>query len=134
MAAYHEFGIGDLSQRTGVNIETVRYYEKIGLLPQPPRTEGGHRIYSHPHLKRLVFIRRSRELGFTLDEIRNLLGMVEGGYTCGQIQEAALAHLKTIRRKIADLRRMERTLADTAAHCEGGTAPDCPIVDVLSQA
>lgn len=134
MAAYHEYGIGELSQCTGVNIETVRYYEKIGLLPPPPRTGGGHRVYSDAHLKRLIFIRRSRELGFTLDEIRNLLGMVEGGYACGQIQEASLAHLKTIRRKIADLRRMERTLADTAARCEGGTAPDCPIIDVLSRA
>lgn len=133
MATDHEFGIGELSQNTGVHIETVRYYEKIGLLPRPPRTGGGHRIYSIPHLKRLVFIRRSRELGFTLDEIRNLLGMVEGGYTCGEVREAALAHLKTIRRKIADLRRMERTLADTAARCEGGTAPDCPIIDVLSR-
>ena len=133
MTSYHEFGIGELSQRTRVNIETVRYYEKIGLLPRPPRTGGGHRVYADAQLKRLVFIRRSRELGFTLDEIRNLLGMVEGGYACGKVQEAALAHLKTIRSKIADLRRMERTLADTAAQCEGGTAPECPIIDVLNQ-
>jgi MerR family mercuric resistance operon transcriptional regulator len=133
LATDHEFGIGELSQNTGVHIETVRYYEKIGLLPRPPRTGGGHRIYSHALLKRLVFIRRSRELGFTLDEIRNLLGMVEGGYACGEVQEAALAHLMTIRRKIADLRRMEWTLAETAARCEGGTAPECPIIDVLSR-
>jgi len=133
LTTHHEFGIGELSQRTGVNIETVRYYEKIDLLPRPPRSEGGHRVYSDTHLKQLVFIRRSRELGFTLDEIRNLLGMVEGGYACGEVQEAALAHLRTIRRKIADLRRMERTLADTAARCEGGTAPECPIIDVLSR-
>jgi MerR family mercuric resistance operon transcriptional regulator len=133
LAASHEFGIGELSQHTGVNIETVRYYEKIGLLPRPPRTEGRHRIYADAQLKRLIFIRRSRELGFTLDEIRNLLGMVEGGCACGEVQKAALAHLKTIRRKIADLRRMERTLADTAARCEGGTAPECPIIDVLSR-
>ena len=86
MTTHHEFGIGELSQRTGVNIETVRYYEKIDLLPRPPRTEGGHRVYSGTHLKRLVFIRRSRELGFTLDEIRNLLGMFEGVYACGEVQ------------------------------------------------
>ena len=133
MSGNQAFGIGALSRRTAVNIETIRYYEKIGLLPPPPRTEGGHRLYCDAHLKRLIFIRRSRELGFTLDEIRNLLGLVEGGYTCGQVQEAALDHLKNIRRKIADLRRMERTLAETAARCEGGTAPDCPIIDVLSQ-
>jgi MerR family transcriptional regulator, mercuric resistance operon regulatory protein len=123
--------IGTLSRRTGVHIETVRYYEKIGLLPPPPRTEGGHRLYSDDQLKRLTFIRRSRELGFTLDEIRNLLGLVEGGYTCGEVRNAALTHLKDIRRKIADLRRMERTLAETASRCEGGDAPECAIMDAL---
>lgn len=133
MAGRLEFGIGELSQRTGVNIETIRYYERAGLLPSPPRTEGGHRLYADAHRKRLAFIRRSRELGFTLDEIRNLLRLAQGGHACGEVQEAALAHLKDIRRKIADLRRMERTLADTAARCEGGTAPDCPIIDVLSR-
>jgi MerR family mercuric resistance operon transcriptional regulator len=133
LGRHHEFGIGELSKRTGVNIETVRYYERVGLLPLPPRSSGGHRLYPEAHLKRLVFIRRSRELGFSLDGIRDLLRMVEGGYGCGDVQDMALAHLKTIRSKIADLRRMERTLADTAALCEGGTAPDCPIIDVLSQ-
>lgn len=133
MSGNQAFGIGALSRRTAVNTETIRYYEKIGLLPSPPRTEGGHRLYRDAHLKRLIFIRRSRELGFTLDEIRNLLGLVEGGYACGEVQEAALDHLKNVRRKIADLRRMERTLAETAARCEGGTAPDCPIIDVLSR-
>lgn len=133
MAGNTDFGIGALAQRTGVNIETIRYYEKIGLLPTPPRTEGGHRLYSGPHLNRLVFIRRSRELGFTLEEVRNLLGLVEGGHTCGDVQAAALAHVDNIRRKIADLRRMERTLAETAARCKGGTAPNCPIIEVLSR-
>jgi MerR family mercuric resistance operon transcriptional regulator len=128
-----DFSIGALSQLTGVNIETVRYYEKIGLLPAPPRTEGGHRLYKDDHLKRLIFIRRSRELGFTLNEIRNLLGLVAGDYTCGEVQAAALSHLRSIRHKIADLRRMERTLADTASRCKGGTAPDCPIIEVLSR-
>ena len=134
MAAIRDFSIGALSRRTAVNIETIRYYEKIGLLPPPPRTEGGHRLYPVAHLKRLVFIRRSRELGFTLDEIRNLFGLVEGGRPCGDVKEAALTHLKDIRRKIADLRKMERTLADTAARCKGGTAPECPIIDVLRDA
>lgn len=129
--AAHDFLIGDLSKRTGVNIETVRYYEKIGLVPSPPRTGGGHRLYRDTHLKRLNFIRRSRELGFTLDEIRNLLGLVDGGHTCGEVREATLSHIESIRRKIADLRRMERTLAGTAARCEGGSTPDCPIIDAL---
>jgi DNA-binding transcriptional MerR regulator len=83
LAATRDFTIGEISEQTGVHIETVRYYEKVGLLPPPPRTEGGHRLYADDHLKRIIFIRRSRELGFTLDDIRNLLGLVEGGYTCG---------------------------------------------------
>lgn len=131
LAAKPDFSIGELSRRASVNIETIRYYERVGLLPAPPRTEGGHRSYAEDHLKRLIFIRRSRELGFTLDEIRNLLGLVEGGYTCGEVQETALMHLKDIRHKIADLRRMERTLAETAARCEGGNTPECPIMYVL---
>ncbi|MCG7354490.1 MerR family transcriptional regulator [Roseomonas mucosa] len=127
-----ELTIGALSEGTGVNIETIRYYERIGMLPAPPRSQGGHRLYGSELRNRLAFIRRSRELGFTLDEIRNLLGLVEGGYTCGEVRDAALTHLKDIRSKIADLRRMERILAETAARCEGGTTPECPIIDVLS--
>ena len=70
--------IGPLSEKTGCHIETIRYYERIGIMPSPPRTEGGHRVYREEHLKRLTFIRRSRELGFTLEEIRNLLLLVDG--------------------------------------------------------
>jgi MerR family transcriptional regulator, mercuric resistance operon regulatory protein len=125
------FSIGELSRQTGVNIETIRYYEKIGLLPPPLRTEGGHRLYPDRHLKRLTFIRRGRELGFTLDKICNLLGLVEGGYTCAEVQQPARAHLASIRCKIADLRRMERTLTETVARCQGGDVPECPIMDAL---
>jgi MerR family transcriptional regulator, mercuric resistance operon regulatory protein len=114
-------------------VETIRYYEKIALLAAPPHTGGGHRVYSDPHLKRLAFIRRSCELGFTLAEIRTLLGLAEAGASCGEVKEVALAHLGNIRRKIADLQRMESTLAERAARCEGGEAPDCPILEVLSQ-
>lgn len=127
-----ELTIGGLSERSGVNIETIRYYERIGLLPAPPRSQGGHRLYSAEHQKRLVFIRRSRELGFTLDEIRNLLGLMEGHHTCGEVQAVAVEHLKDVRAKITDLRRMERTLAVTVARCAGGNAPDCPILDALA--
>lgn len=127
----HDRTIGKLSKRTGVNIETIRYYEKIGLLPQPPRSPGGHRLYDEAHLKRLNFVRRSRELGFTLEEVRNLLRLVDHGLTCGEVHAAALTHLDGIRRKIADLRRLERTLSETAARCQGGDTPDCPIIDTL---
>lgn len=129
-----EHSIGGLSRATGVNVETIRYYERIGLLAPPPRTAGGHRLYPDAQLRRLAFIRRSRELGFSLDEIRNLLGLVDGGYSCGQVQEAALTHLGSIRRKIADLRRMERSLAETVDRCRGGADSECPIIDALSRA
>ncbi len=130
-----ELTIGALSERTGVKVETIRYYERSGLLPEPPRTGGGHRLYSPEHAARLTFIRRSRELGFALDEIRTLLGLVgAGAYSCGRVQTMALDHLARIRAKIADLRRMERALATTVARCEGGDAPACPIVDDLFDA
>jgi MerR family mercuric resistance operon transcriptional regulator len=128
-----DYTIGHLSKETGVGTETIRYYEKARLLPMPPRTQGGHRLYQDEHLKRLWFIRRGRELGFSMEEIRNLLGLMDGGYSCGEVKAAALNHLKEVRLKINDLRRMERTLADTAARCKGGNAPECPIVDVLSK-
>jgi MerR family mercuric resistance operon transcriptional regulator len=124
--------IGALSRRTGVNIETIRYYERIGIMPRAPRSDGRRRLYGEPAVRRLTFIRRSRELGFSLEEVRGLLGLVEGGHSCGDVKAMALGHVAHIRAKIADLRRMERTLVETAARCEGGTAPDCPIVDVLS--
>lgn len=124
--------IGALSKRTGVHIETIRYYERIGILPPPPRSSGGHRLYRAGHLKRLAFIRRSRALGFTLDEIRTLLGLVSGGaYTCAEVRSLALDHLAQIRAKIADLQRMAGTLEATIARCDGSDTPDCPIIDAL---
>ncbi len=126
------FSIGALSGRSGVNVETIRYYERIGLLPSPPRTEGGHRLYRGEHLKRLAFIRRSRELGFSIDEIRALLDLVDSGeYTCGEVKSMTDAHLENVRRKIADLRRLERTLAGISSQCEGGAVPECPVIDAL---
>ncbi len=127
------FSIGALSKRTGVIIETIRYYERIGILPKPPRTEGGHRVYDQHHLKRLTFIRRSRELGFSLEDVRALLNLVDGGdYTCAEVKSITLDHANTIRRKVADLRRMERVLKDMASQCDGGDVPECPIVETLS--
>ena len=124
--------IGALSKQTGCNIETIRYYERIGLLPAPPRSEGGHRLYGQDHLKRLTFVRRSRELGFTLQEVRGLLRLVGGGnYTCAEVRTLTLDHAAEVQRKIADLRKMERVLKGMAAQCEGDFVPECPIVDAL---
>ena len=124
--------IGTLSRLTSCNIETIRYYERIGLLPAPPRTEGGHRMYGDAHTRRLTFVRRSRELGFTIEEVRELLSLVDGKcYTCDEVQALTLDHLADVKKKLADLRRLERVLKNMAAQCSGGKVPKCPIIDAL---
>jgi MerR family mercuric resistance operon transcriptional regulator len=124
--------IGMLSKQTGCNTETIRYYERVGLLPAPPRTEGGHRVYGEAHTKRLTFIRRSRELGFTLGEVRGLLQMVDGEhYTCADVKNLALDHLKEVRGKLANLKKLEKVLKQLADRCTGNETPDCPIVEAL---
>lgn len=122
-----------LARRTGCNLETIRYYEKIGMLPDPPRTASGYRVYDDDHVSRLRFILRSRELGFSIDEIRGLLHLVDGGnQTCAEVKERTERHLIDVRSKIADLRRIERVLSATAAKCSGEEVPQCPILDALS--
>ena len=123
---------GELAAASGCNIETIRYYEQIGLVPPPPRSQGGHRLYGEDLRKRLVFIRRSRDLGFTLEETRGLLRLVDGGnYTCAQVEGLAREHLREIQRKIADLRKLKRALEEMASKCSGDTLPACPIIDAL---
>ncbi|GJL61797.1 MAG: MerR family transcriptional regulator [Nitrospirales bacterium] len=124
--------IGTFSERTGCHIETIRYYERIKLLPKPPRSGGGHRLYDREQVKRLVFIRRSRELGFSLDEIRTLLRLVDGKrYTCQEVKKITDNHLSEVKKKIADLRRLQKTLGKISSQCAGGLLPDCPIIDAL---
>jgi MerR family mercuric resistance operon transcriptional regulator len=125
-------GIGALSKRTGCNIETIRYYERIGLMPPATRSDGGHRLYGDPQGRRLGFIRRTRELGFTLDQVRTLLKLVDGGrYSCAQVKRITVHHLDEVRRKVADLGKIKRVLAEMAAQCDGGTVPKCPVIDAL---
>jgi MerR family mercuric resistance operon transcriptional regulator len=125
--------IGELSRRSGVNIETIRYYERVKVLPPPPRTASGRRVYGPGETRTLAFIRRSRELGFTLDEIRTLLTLsAENGQgACAEVRELASGHLAGVRAKIADLRAMERVLADAVRRCAAGEAPGCPLIDTL---
>lgn len=126
--------IGTLSKDTGVNIETIRYYERIGILPEPPRSQSGYRLYAKDHLKRLTFVRRSRELGFALAEIRGLLKLVDGGdFTCDQVKSITVDHLGDVQRKIADLRKLERVLKEMASECDRGAVPDCPVIEALFQ-
>src|SRR5262245_2923833 len=124
--------IGGLSKRSGVNIETIRYYERVKLLSPPPRTASGRRVYDSTDLRTLVFIRRSRELGFSLDEVRALLRL--GGpekASCREVREIAAHHLEDIRSKLRDLKKLERLLATTVARCSGRKAPECPVLDIL---
>lgn len=127
-----EFTIGTLSKYSTVNIETIRYYEKIGVMPSPPRSEGGYRLYNENHQRRLSFICRSRELGFSLQEIRGLLALVDDkSYTCAQVQNLTLEHLETTRKKIVDLQKLETVLDEMVSQCDGGLIPDCPVIDAL---
>ena len=126
---------GKLSELADCNIETIRYYEGAGLMPAPPRSEGGHRLYDEEHVKRLFFIRRCRELGFTLKEIRGLLDLVDRkDYTCGEVRDISIEHANEIRRKIKDLRRLERTMSGMIKECDGGAVPECPVIDALFEA
>ncbi|TAL31260.1 MAG: MerR family transcriptional regulator [Phenylobacterium sp.] len=128
----HGLTRGRLAADAGVNLETVRYYERVGLMPEPDRTSGGHRDYRPEHRQRLVFIRRARELGFSLDDIRALIALSEPGRrTCAEVEPIAAAHLFAVRAKIEDLRRLEMVLDDAVGRCAGGTAPSCPVIEVL---
>ncbi len=128
-----EFTIGQLSKLTDVNIETIRYYEKIGIMPNPPRSSSGYRIYSAPHLERLSFVRRSKELGFSQPEVRKLLTLVDDHqYTCAEVQEITANQLAAVRTKIKDLQKLAKALAKMVSECDGGDIPECPIVDTLS--
>ena len=123
---------GKLAKLAKVHAETIRYYEKVGLMPSPPRSAGGHRVYGQTHLKRLAFVRRCRELGFNLEEIRDFLALVDGGkYTCGEVLQLTQAHISDIKLKIRDLQKMKKTLTEMSNQCSGKEAPECPIVDTL---
>ena len=123
---------GVLPQQSAVNSETIRYYEKIELMPQPWRSENGHRLYNNDQLKRLIFIRRCRELGFNLEEIRNLLGLVDTGeFSCDEVKLQTQAHLQDIQQKLHDLKKMERVLKGLVSECESGKLTRCPIVEAL---
>ncbi|MDE1903506.1 MAG: helix-turn-helix domain-containing protein [Alphaproteobacteria bacterium] len=126
--------IGELSRRTGCNVETVRYYERIGLMPPAPRTAGRYRLYGETDVRRLAFVRRARELGFTLTDVRTLLTLApdQADGPCAQARNLAAAHLADVRAKIADLRAMERVLGDAVDRCATGKTPHCPVIDALA--
>jgi len=121
-----------LADATGCNLETIRYYENIGIMPDPPRTAKGFRIYDNDLVRRLRFVMRMRGLGFSLKEVRGFLTLIDGGtQSCAQVLERTQTHLANVRAKIDDLQRIERALAETAAQCSGRDVPDCPVLDAL---
>lgn len=132
-AAKHatHFTIGKLSQATGVKVETIRYYEHIGLLPEPPRSASGYRQYTRRHQDLLSFVRRGRELGFALDDIRNLLALQQGGMACGKVQTLTRQHLQALDARIRDLTRLREQLSLLEQQCAGGNARSCPVVAAL---
>ena len=124
--------IGQVAKETGCKVETIRFYEKERLLREPARSEGGNRLYSTDLVDRLVFIRRCRELGFTMKEIRQLLSLAdEQEVSCDQVKAIADSHLQDVQDKIADLKKMERILKKLSALCPGGIRPDGPIIESL---
>ena len=124
--------IGQLAAAAGVNLETIRYYERIDLMPEPERTDGGHRVYSEPHRQRLVFVQRARKLGFSIDDIRTLLALsAPGRRSCKDVERLAAAHLQNVRTKVADLTRLEQLLAAAVSRCVAGDDPSCPVLEML---
>lgn len=124
--------IGDLARATNTRIETIRFYERRGLVPVPPRTLGNYRSYGADHLKRLSFIRRARELGLSLDDVRDLIGLAgDAERSCVAVSEMVSAHVDAIDRKIADLGALRRELAPLIGDCHGSTGK-CRILEALA--
>jgi MerR family mercuric resistance operon transcriptional regulator len=125
---------GDLARRTGVNAETIRYFERIGILASPQRTGGGHRVYDQNHVRALSFIRRAKGLGFSSAEVRAIVNLGgPGKATCGEVREIASNHLEHVRTKIADLVEIERLLAMTIERCSGRPDSECAVIDMIEQ-
>lgn len=126
--------IGDLAKATGVKIVTIRYYEQAGLLPAPPRTERNYRIYRTEHQRRLRFIRRLRDLGFTLEQVRDLLCLAsDQAHACDDVDRITQEHLAAVEEKLRDLRKLASELRRLSRRCKGGgQIADCQIIEALS--
>jgi Cu(I)-responsive transcriptional regulator len=125
--------IGHLARQTGTKVETIRFYEKTGLLPAPGRTVGNYRSYDPGHLNRLSFIRRARDLGFSIEQIRALLGLADDkDQPCEAIDAIARAHLEAVNRKIRDLQALRRELTRMVGQCRHETVAECRIIETLS--
>lgn len=124
---------GQLARETGVNIETIRFYERRGMIPEPPRLESGYRIFSQKYVERIRFIKRAQILGFTLKEIAELLAMADGIAECKEIRKFAEGKIRDIENRIRDLRKIRNVLHDLVKMCpDKGKVTDCPIIESLT--
>lgn len=124
--------IGELARASGCRVVTIRYYERVGVLPPPVRAANNYRQYGDAHLRRLRFVRRTRELGFSLDDVRKMLSLIDrGDYTCDDMRALAQEHLAEVRARMDDLNRMEAALTDLVTRCNGGATPDCSMLESL---
>ena len=124
--------IGALARATNTKVETIRWYERVGLLPPPSRTEGNYRAYGEAELNRLSFIRRARDLGFSIEQVRDLLALSDRrDQSCATVDELTRAHLAEVERKIADLEALRRELSALLSQCRRGTISDCLIIEAL---
>ncbi len=124
--------IGEMASDSGVQVETIRYYESVKLMPKPQRTEGKQRRYGQDDLKRLAFIRHARELGFEVAAIRDILAMTEqSDASCEKIDSIARSHLETVEEKLASLKALRKELLRMLDHCGTGKVADCNVIEVL---
>ena len=127
------YAIGDLARQTGTKVETIRWYERDGIMPAPVRTAGRHRLYTRTHLDRLAFIRHARELGFPLEDVRELLRLADDPERpCDEADAIARAHLAAVRSRIARLQTLEAELARMVAACGRGRVAECRVIEVLA--
>lgn len=131
--ARDDLSIGALAERTGCNVQTIRWYEQTGLLPPALRSPGNQRRYGSAHLDRLAFIRHSRELGFPLEQVRELLTLADSpDRPCADAHAIASAHRAAVRSRIERLSALERELDRMIAHCASGTVSDCRVIEALA--
>ena len=127
------YNIGEAAEATGISAKMIRYYESIGLIPKATRTFANYRVYSGNDVHSLKFVRRARDLGFSIEQIRTLLALWQNRRPSAEVKRVALAHIAELEAKISALDSMRRTLAHLAAHCHGDDRPTCPILEELGR-